>query len=162
MEEGKLTLNLEPAVVDEMLRAVADSLAWMSQNYQVKLIVTDVSNGTAVFDWDIIARVLTNLITNAIKHSYKNGTIYLSGYLNKGEWRISVQDEGIGIALEDQSRIFDRFTQAALRSKNSPYNTGLGLTFCKLAVEAHGGRIELESAPKRGSTFTVVLPENVM
>jgi two-component system, sensor histidine kinase and response regulator len=159
MEEGKLTLNLETAVVDEILRVVADSLTWMAQNYQVKITVTEISDGTATFDWDIITRVITNLLTNAIKHSYKGGVVYLSATCDALGWYVTVRDEGIGIPVEDQNRIFDRFTQAAYRSSSSHFNTGLGLTFCKLAVEAHGGRIELQSAPQRGSTFTVILPK---
>jgi signal transduction histidine kinase len=71
-----------------------------------------------------------------------------------------VQDNGTGIALENREKIFEKFGQEELRFTQQRYSTGLGLTFCKLAVEAHGGRIGVDSAEHEGSSFWFELPVN--
>jgi signal transduction histidine kinase len=73
------------------------------------------------------------------------------------EVTIAVQDNGPGIASEDRPRLFQKFSRGSGLTGQTP-GTGLGLAFCKLAVEAHGGRINVESEPGKGSTFTFTLP----
>jgi signal transduction histidine kinase len=75
-----------------------------------------------------------------------------------GEVRLAVRDTGIGIAAEDQARIFEEFQQATHQGERAREGTGLGLTLSKRMVELHGGTITVESAPGKGSTFTVALP----
>jgi signal transduction histidine kinase len=104
---------------------------------------------------------LSNLVDNAIKFTPDGGRIRL---VARGEapdgpnaLLLSVSDSGPGIPLEAQGRIFEKFKQAG----NTPgrrRGTGLGLAFCRLAAEAHGGRIWVESIPGHGATFTIALP----
>jgi two-component system, sensor histidine kinase and response regulator len=159
LEEGKLTLHFEPAPVLAMLHEVVTNLDWMAQNYGVEIAVecTD-SQLFASLDWNVLQRVLTNLISNAIKHSPRGSMITIAATSDADKLFISVKDQGEGIALEDQLFIFEKYSQASQRKGGSRTDTGLGLTFCKLAVEAHGGWIELESKLSSGSTFTLVLP----
>ena len=118
-------------------------------------------------DWTLIKRVLANLVSNAIKHSAPQSTVTLfCNYVENtpecaGYLELSVSDKGEGIAEQDQKRIFEKFAQASQRTRGSRMDTGLGLTFCKLATEANGGKIELKSALGTGSTFTLVFPASV-
>jgi NtrC-family two-component system sensor histidine kinase KinB len=107
-------------------------------------------------DRDLILRVLTNLLDNAVKFTQKNGHIVLSAEWVKDGVLFTVADDGIGIPPEYRRRIFERFTR--LESANGVKGTGLGLAFCKLAVEAHGGRIWVESEADKGSQFKFTLP----
>jgi signal transduction histidine kinase len=107
-------------------------------------------------DPELLERVIVNLTGNAIKFTPRGGDVVIRGCKESdGGVLLSVQDTGSGIPLEDQARIFDRFTQAGQRRQ---WGSGLGLTFCKMTVDAHGGRIWVESAPGEGSTFYVRLP----
>jgi signal transduction histidine kinase len=107
-------------------------------------------------DADMIRRVLINLLENAIKYSRSEGQISVGLDRVDGSLRVRVSDQGPGIAPEDQERIFQKF--ARVNRSGRPKGLGLGLAFCRLAVQAHGGRIWVESALGRGSTFYFTLP----
>jgi signal transduction histidine kinase len=107
-------------------------------------------------DRDLILRVLTNLMDNAIKFTSYGGEIAIGVKLIEGELQFTVQDTGLGIPDQDRQRIFDRFVR--LESTDGVKGTGIGLAFCKLAVEAHGGRIWVESEVGHGATFYFTLP----
>jgi two-component system, sensor histidine kinase and response regulator len=168
LEEGRVMLDYTEGNARDALQSVVDNLDWLATNRKVKLKIADVTDTlVATLDWSLLGRVLANLVTNAIKHSPRNTTVTLDA--RRGErldaegtsqptLLMSVKDEGEGIAAADQVRIFDKFTQATMRKGGTRNDTGLGLTFCKLAVEAHNGTIQLESAVGVGSTFTIILP----
>ena len=107
-------------------------------------------------DIEMIRRVMINLLENAIKYSPRRGKITATADQMDDELRVGVSDNGPGISEEDQSRIFEKF--ARVQRKGRPKGLGLGLAFCRLAVEAHDGRIWVESEPGRGSTFYFTLP----
>lgn len=107
-------------------------------------------------DSDMILRVVTNLLENAIKYTPENGIISLSARVRDGAAEVSVTDSGPGIPPHMQRQIFDKFSR--VKYTDSPRGLGLGLAFCRLAVEAHGGRIWVESEPGQGSTFLFALP----
>lgn len=109
-----------------------------------------------IYDEEIIGRVLTNLLANAYKFTPQTGEVRLFAAAEPVHARISVADTGCGIAPEHHQALFEKFRQVELRRKG--VGTGLGLAFCKLAVEAHGGRIGVASAPGKGSTFWFTLP----
>ncbi|MGI4790056.1 MAG: sensor histidine kinase, partial [Janthinobacterium lividum] len=110
-------------------------------------------------DEDKLKRTLVNLIGNAIKFTPSGGTITVGASLQADSSLLfSVQDTGEGIPPEAFERIFEKFGQVENRKAGRKMSTGLGLTFCKLAVEAHGGRIWVESAAGRGSVFFFTVP----
>jgi len=120
-------------------------------------LVTAVVSGLPPFagDQNMLSRTLVNLIANAIKFT-RGGTVTVSASEDAEQHiRFAIRDTGLGIPAEAFERIFEKFGQ--LDSHNR-VGTGLGLTFCKLAVEAHGGRIEVESTPGMGSTFSFTIP----
>lgn len=111
-------------------------------------------------DPKLLRRILANLMANAIKHTRRGGYIDFRAWSKDGNVVLSVRDDGEGIPESDQKRIFNAFEQSR-HTIHDRYDTGMGLTFCKLAVEKHGGRIWVESKVGRGSTFYFTLPERV-
>jgi two-component system sensor histidine kinase/response regulator len=111
-------------------------------------------------DRGLIDRVVANLLSNAIKHTPEGGTITVGARRNAAEDTLEfyVTDTGEGIAEAYHLVIFEKFCQADAKKYGLKTDRGLGLTFCKMAVEAHGGRIWVTSAPGKGSTFTISLP----
>jgi signal transduction histidine kinase len=105
-----------------------------------------------------VKQILFNLLTNAVKFTPSGGRVDVTASRLNGEIRISVKDSGIGIAPEDQARVFEEFQQASAGRRVSAEGTGLGLALARRFVELHGGRMWLESAPGAGSTFTFSLP----
>ncbi len=141
------------ALVEDALKAVSTAAESRRQTLQSNL-PPDLPN--VWVDEDMIRRVLINLLENATKFSPVDGKIGI-GAKADGDWvSLWVQDNGPGISPEDQERVFDKFTR--LKGKNKPAGLGVGLAFCRLAVEGHGGRIWVESQPEQGSRFCITLP----
>ena len=110
-------------------------------------------------DFERLREVLTNLIGNAIKYSPEGGLITVGGmWEQKNTVRLYVRDEGIGISPVDQERIFERMYRVDNRLARQTPGTGLGLYLVKAVVEAHGGKVWVDSVPGKGSTFWVELP----
>jgi signal transduction histidine kinase len=159
MEAGQLELHkerLEPVpVVENALKQVLQSAK--CKNIALEHNVSpEVSSIEA--DAQKLCRVLVNLLGNAIKFTPYGGTITLSVRPHDDGVLFAVRDTGEGIPAEAFERIFEKFGQVEKRQSGERASTGLGLTFCKLAVEAHGGRIWVESEPGIGSEFLFVLP----
>jgi GAF domain-containing protein len=106
-----------------------------------------------------IKQILLNLLSNAVKFTPEGGRIGISARQADGSVEISVSDTGIGIAPEDQAKIFEEFRQVGGDYAHKKEGTGLGLTLAKKFVELHGGRIWVESEVGKGSTFSFTLPE---
>jgi two-component system sensor histidine kinase/response regulator len=104
-------------------------------------------------DPQIIERVIMNLLGNALKFTPAKGSIVVAVMQNGERCRVEVRDTGRGIPPEYLERVFDKFQQVEARKERKMYSTGLGLTFCKLAVEAHQGQIGVNSTVGVGSTF---------
>jgi two-component system phosphate regulon sensor histidine kinase PhoR len=105
-----------------------------------------------------ITNVLSNLVDNAIKYTTRVPEIAIRTSSNDRELTISVTDNGIGIDKKDQKLIFERFYRVSTDSLHDTKGFGLGLSYVKKIIEAHGGRVEVESVPGNGSRFDVVLP----
>jgi PAS domain S-box-containing protein len=105
-----------------------------------------------------LEQVLDNLVSNAIKYSPRGGPVRIAGEATPVEVVLSVQDEGVGIPLEEQERIFDRFYRVESPETRAVSGTGLGLYLTRAIVEAHGGRCWVNSTPGQGATFFVALP----
>jgi PAS domain S-box-containing protein len=111
---------------------------------------------TVSMDVEMIRRVLINLLENAVKYTRAGDHIDVTARVADDQLKVSVRDNGPGILEQDRERIFDKFFR--LSGESRPKGLGLGLAFCRLAVEAHGGRIWVDSEEGMGSTFTFTLP----
>ena len=121
----------------------------------------DPAIGLVEGDERMVKQVVVNLLSNAVKFTPAGGQIDVSARMSGDEVCVSVRDTGIGIAPEDQPRIFEEFQQAKSGTMQAEQGTGLGLTLSKKFVELHGGRIWVESEVGVGSTFTFTLPTRV-
>jgi PAS domain S-box-containing protein len=117
-------------------------------------------SGTAVVAGDaaLLRQMISNLVDNAIKYTPSGGTVTVGLSVHDGEASIYVSDTGIGIALDDQVRLFEKFYRIKRRDTADIPGTGLGLAIVKSIVERHGGRVWVESDLDKGSTFHVLLP----
>jgi signal transduction histidine kinase len=105
-----------------------------------------------------LERALTNLLSNAIKFTESGGRITVTVAAVDGEACLSVSDTGIGIPLEEQERLFQRFFRSSTAQERAIQGTGLGLSIVNAIVSAHGGRIDVRSAHLEGTTFVIRLP----
>ncbi|MFH0998797.1 MAG: hybrid sensor histidine kinase/response regulator [Pseudomonadota bacterium] len=161
MEAGLLTPELS-AVDMNALASEAIQMIEPLRSQRALTLASTMGMDTFAGDANLIRRVLQNLIGNAIKFTDKKNGIITVGIAVTAEdkMRVSVADNGPGIPVEYRDKVFDKFCQVGTRKQSRAYSTGLGLTFCKLAVEAHRGRIGLESDEGKGSTFWFELPRN--
>ena len=104
-----------------------------------------------------IRQVVLNLLSNAIKFTPEGGRIEVAAVPKDGLVEVSVSDTGVGIAAEDQEKVFEEFSQVGTANKKAE-GTGLGLTLCRKFVELHGGKISVKSQLGVGSTFTFTIP----
>lgn len=159
IEEGQIKLHSENFNLDEAVREVVERML-VTSRLENKTILLE-SGGKAFgisADKELIKRVIANLINNALKHTPAGGVIQIEVSLNEDEhiFYTRVKDSGEGIPKDYLGKIFDKFVQ--VEDRKARMGRGLGLTFCKLAVEAHGGKIWAESELGRGSVFTFTLP----
>jgi signal transduction histidine kinase len=149
-----MPLQRTPGDLVELARSVQASLSTLAGGRRFQL--SGPASLPATFDPELIQRVLNNLLVNAIKFTPDGADVGLElGYQDHCA-RVTVTDNGPGIAPEFHHRIFEKFAQVASPRRAS--GLGLGLAFCRLAVEAHGGRIGVVSEPGKGSRFWFTLP----
>jgi signal transduction histidine kinase len=159
IEAGHLQLVSESLDLRELLREAADSVrAQTEQRRHVLDLELPPSPLTVTADHVRVRQVLLNLLSNAIKFTPDGGKVRLLGRREDGAVRVEVIDTGIGIAPEDQPKLFKEFIQVDASASRHYEGTGLGLALCKRLVELHGGRIGCESARGQGSTFWFTLP----
>jgi signal transduction histidine kinase len=158
LSEGRLELRRQEVEIEALLHECAHELRpWADM--EEKPIAITVAPGFPLlkFDLGLLRRVLVNLVSNAIKHTPPHTAITLGADIVGTSVDIFVHDSGPGIPADLHEQLFQRFGATTISSERQS-NTGLGLTFCKLAVEAHDGTISVESGPHQGTTFTIALP----
>jgi len=157
MEAGEMPLNLAEHDLFDLACSAADSVSFLARMKNVRISIS----GSPVVnrcDAGLIRRVIVNLLDNAIKFSPRSEPVNLDVASGRDSVLVSVTDNGPGIPPEHQSRVFDKFFQVDAPTRGLLPSPGLGLALCKLAVEAHHGRIGIESEPGRGSRFWFDLP----
>jgi signal transduction histidine kinase len=154
LEASQMPLHKTECDLVKIAQSAIDSLLPAAGARQLPLFAP--APLTALCDGDILRRIMSNLLGNALKFTSEDGEIRTSVTCEKAGACVAVMDNGSGIPPEDHQKIFEKFGQAE-GGKNKT-GSGLGLTFCKLAIEAHGGRIGVESEVGMGSTFWFTLP----
>jgi len=162
METGNLQLNPETIDPAGLIREAVSRLYGLSKSRDVKLIEQVPETWAGVVfkaDRSLLLRVLQNLLTNAIQFSPSGESVVLGADLQDPLFiQFFVEDRGPGIPSQYQEAVFDKFTQVSSRKDGRKYTTGLGLTFCRMAVESHRGRIRVQSDGIRGSRFEFIIP----
>jgi signal transduction histidine kinase len=159
IESGRLELNLEPIDLRGSLLAVLPVVKPRAADKRIKIstfLPTDLP--LVMADPSKLNQVLLNLLTNGIKYSHENGSVSVEARTLDGFIEVWVNDTGIGIAKEDQDKVFQRFTQIDSSATRIQGGTGLGLAITKELVELHGGAIRLLSKLGKGSSFVFTLP----
>ena len=158
IEAGKFTWNMGSVSVKEIIdRAVSATSSLFEAKKLAPVVEVEENLPSITGDQDRLIQVVINLISNAVKFT-DDGTIKCAARCEGNELVVSVTDSGIGIAPDDQPKVFEKFKQVGDTLTDKPKGTGLGLPICKEIVEYHGGRIWVESAPGHGSTFSFTLP----
>ncbi len=156
LEENKLPLDLRTVDVLQICRDAIDLIRPLDRSRHLELATADPVETRC--DRKLVQRVVENLVGNAIKHTPAAGHIWV-GISRAGSMvRVEVRDDGRGVPPAARQKIFDRYTALAARSDDKYHSAGLGLTFCRMAVEAHGGRIGVDGAEPQGSLFWFELP----
>jgi len=154
-DEGRLSPARAEIDLTVLGREVVETLRARAEGAGVTL-VTEMAADSLHADQDLIRRVLENLVDNAIRHAPEGSTVRLAAARVDHATELRVADAGHGVPPDQRERVFERFFQAADESGGRT-NRGLGLAFCKLVVEAHGGNIRIEDASP-GAVFCVTLP----
>lgn len=163
LEEGDVLLQRNLVELEEIMQAVRDQVTPRALSKKMELVIDPLPEMPLLWvDASMIRRVLINLIDNGLKYTPSEGRVRVTTTCQDGTLHISVADSGPGISKEDQPHIFNKFSRVDY-SSNAPSGVGLGLAFCKLAVEAHGGSIFIESegVAGQGSTFHLSIPIKV-
>ena len=158
-EDG--TLVPSPARIDvaQFLDQIAATTARRARDRGCDLVATTLPGlGSIHADPDLVRRILENLVDNSLRHTRSGGSVRLHATAAGDEVHLRVCDEGPGIPLAHRERIFDKYVQLDHSATRTGSNRGLGLTFCRLAAVAHGGRIWVEDNLPRGSAFVLSLP----
>ena len=157
-------LDLEPTAfrIEELVERSISVHRMLAAKKDIAIDVERLDTvGEVVLDQHKIEQVLDNLVTNAIKFSHPGSHLHVRLEERGDRMVLVVRDEGVGIPEAEQARVFAPFEKTSARPTAGERSTGLGLAIVRNIVEAHGGTIDLESAPGRGSTFTVTLPRSI-
>jgi signal transduction histidine kinase len=157
IQAGGLQMEIVPLDLGHLIEGVVRRLKVGSPEVEISLDIPP-HLPTVMADRDRIEEVLQNLLDNAMKYSPDRRTITVVCRSTGEEVIVSVSDQGMGISLREQERIFDRFHRVGNSLTHSTQGAGLGLYICRAIVEAHGGRIWVDSALHEGSTFSFSLP----
>ncbi|HUI31427.1 MAG TPA: hybrid sensor histidine kinase/response regulator [Candidatus Acidoferrales bacterium] len=169
LEAGKLQLNKQPNDFNVVVGSAVARLKVLAREKEISLTIREEKNiPICEFDSGKLEQVVTNLVSNAIKFTPKDGTVNIRTYVKhfddevpglKGDYAaLDVEDTGVGISSDEIPLIFDRYRQVKSAQASKQKGTGLGLTIVKRVTEAHGGKVFVESSLGRGTRFSVVIP----
>jgi signal transduction histidine kinase len=159
IETGRMVYRPTPALLSDILQAAARTVQYplSQQGFSMNIKIEDGLPEMNV-DRDAIEQAILNLLSNAMKYSGEARDIDLSLLRHNGDAVIRVTDHGVGITEQEQMKIFEKFYRVNSTENERITGTGLGLALAAHIVKAHGGRIDVESTPGQGSTFSIYLP----
>ena len=157
LQAGVLPLEMDQVALDALAERVVNRFRTQTHIHE---IVVNFPSDFPVIEGDPgrLEQVLNNLVSNAIKYSPEGGRIMVSGQALPDEALVTVSDQGVGIPFEEQPRVFERFYRGVREHHQRTPGAGLGLYLAKAIVEAHGGRIRVESSPMKGASFSFAIP----
>ena len=159
LDRNEMELNLFPVHVHETIKDVADNFKLQLEEKHGKTeLQFDASNDLLMIDEVHFTNLISNLIDNAVKYSKDHLIIKISTHSTNKNFFLRIEDNGIGMSKETQRRIFEKFYRAHTGNVHNVKGFGLGLSYVKTTVEAHQGKIKVESTVGRGTTFTLEFP----
>ena len=159
IETGQIKMHFESIDLHKLTEEVFEQFESKTDKKQVTLRIDSPAKKIVVYaDWQRISQVMTNLISNAIKHSDDDSEVIVSFEVGKKFITISVRDFGEGIPTDHQTRIFERFYRVDKSRSREKGGTGLGLAIVKHILDGHNSKAEVQSTPGKGSTFSFRLP----
>jgi PAS domain S-box-containing protein len=158
IDSHRYSLVKQKQNITDIIRASIADLAPLFESRKQIVSFDKTQDVTVNIDADEVRLVIVNLLENASKYSYQGTKIRLKMKTTATHLRLSIQDEGTGIAKEDQKRIFDKFTRVNNDLSDTVTGTGFGLYWVKRIIELHGGTIRVKSMPREGSEFVITLP----
>ena len=161
IEAGRLSLDVRKADLDDLVRAARTLVAASAAKRRIGIATElDPAGRALLVDGPKIEQVLTNLLSNAVEHSPAEGCVRVGSRRLESAVRVWVADDGAGVAAEQRARLFQAFAGDAVAKASGERSIGLGLAIARKIVEAHGGRMFVESEPGSGAVFGFVLPTN--
>jgi len=158
-EDSDIVLDTSDKSIMEVAASALHQVNLLYEEKSIK-IENQIFNYIVCIEKEIIERVFVNILTNAIKYTPNNGTVSLkSDESSSGFIRVRISDTGEGIPSDKHDSVFGRFEQVMAKKSGLTRSTGIGLTFCKIFVEAHGGEIGVESEVGKGTTFWFTVPK---
>ncbi|MBN4065952.1 hypothetical protein JYT51_01305 [Candidatus Amoebophilus asiaticus] len=161
-EDAEVKLNPEDISINTVIQEAVEQVDVLIKQKSLIIEQQDDTGYFGRFDHELIVRVLVNLLTNAIKYTNQGGMITITTKKissdSKDMLKVIVTDTGIGIPPKKLNKIFNRYSQVSEKESGNIRSTGLGLSFCKSAVEAHGGKIGVASELEKGSQFYFTIP----
>jgi len=157
LEAGKLPLEREPTALDALAERVAERFRTQTDRHNIEVAFPE-EFPPIEGDPTRLEQVINNLLSNAIKYSPEGGRIEIAGRSTGDEVIVTVTDQGVGIPFEEQPHIFESFFRGSREYQQQTAGAGLGLYLAKAIVEAHGGRIWVDSDPGEGAAFSFALP----
>jgi len=162
LEEGRLAPTIDCVDMTELARVAVEDSEVSAQQKEVRLDLVTTERIVAEADPVLMRRVIDNLIANALTHSPHGGRVELAASYRDEGVELRVTDEGPGIPESLREKVFEKYAQVEMKKQGAgSTNRGLGLTFCRLAVEAQGGTIWVEPGPRGGACFRTILPAAV-
>ncbi len=157
LQGGESVMEYEPVDVAEVISEVMDAVRVTAEHKNIELVSEIRARPTVMGDHDLLVMAVRNLVDNAVTYSDPGGKVATSLGIEEDVVRVSVIDQGIGVAPEEQERIFERFYRTDPARSRETGGTGLGLSIVKHVALQHSGTVELWSKPTVGSTFTIRL-----
>jgi two-component system OmpR family sensor kinase len=157
-DAGVLRMDQQPLDLSQLVEEVCEQARVLADTHHVTLALGLVESVSIRGDHERLRRLLLNLVDNGIKYTPRGGVVTLSAHKDKGWAILRVSDTGIGLSRGEQEAIFQRFYRAAETRPLGEGGAGLGLCIARSIAQAHGGRIQVESAPGQGTKFIVLLP----
>jgi signal transduction histidine kinase len=158
LSAGQMQLKQEPYTALDLLEKCVRRVRPVAERKSIEILTVQLPPETLVGDRELMEYAFYNLLTNAVKYSPAKTRVTVSGEHEKGRVRVSVEDQGIGIAPKDARRIFEKFYRTETAERSGEKGTGIGLSIVEQIVAQHGGSIAVKSEVGKGSRFTVSLP----
>lgn len=159
LARGEKDIRVEPVYLEVLIGDMIQELKPLAQSQQVSLRCNITDEAVVQADAPLLAQAISNLVRNGIHYNHPAGSVTVTVHREANGVAISVEDTGIGIALEEKSHIFERFYRIDRSRARHRGGSGLGLSIAAHIVQLHSGHIQVESTPGAGSTFTIWLPD---